>query len=105
MKKREPNDVDPRFCVYQVRLFAVVWCLHGDVHVVWMALEETGVGDAHEDALLLEGGDVGRTAIAHAGTDTATELVESVANSTFISYATLDALWNEFAGRGILRLK
>lgn len=59
MKKREPNDVDPRFCVYQVRLFAVVWCLHGDVHVVWMALEETGVGDAHEDALLLEGGDVG----------------------------------------------
>src|SRR5690606_20450415 len=77
-------------------LVAVVGRLTRDVHVVRVALLHARHGDADE-AGLLQGAHVRGTAITHAGTQAAHQLVHHLGQGAFVRHPTADTLGHQLA--------
>src|SRR5690606_3833039 len=78
-----------------LRRAGVVRAFAGDGDVVGVAFAPTRRGNAHEGRLLAELREIGRTDIAHRGTQAARELMQHAGHRTLVGYLPFDALWNQ----------
>lgn len=73
----------------------VVRCFLGDLNVMRMALQQSGIGDLHELCLFVEQLDGLAAAVTHTGADTAHQLKYRIGNTALIRYTAFDTLRNQ----------
>lgn len=73
----------------------VVRCFLGDLNVMRMALQQSGIGDLHELCLFVEQLDGLAAAVTHTGADTAHQLKYRIGNAALIRYTAFDTLRNQ----------
>ena len=88
----------------RILLRSVVRRFLRDRHVVHVALAEAGLRDLDEPRFLLQRGNVGAAAIAHAGAQPADELVNHRRHAALVGDAAFDAFRHQLLLRALVRL-